>query len=358
MILELIIGSVVLLLFGTLGGLTYYQYEENKKYTSAIDTNKSDLDVTTKHLTLLGDRQKSDYDYLMNLTETNRVAAKQNLDKFNLVDDRIMQNEADLKKINADFPAMKVKTDDLPNKLITGRVETGQLSSGGSFLPHPTNNNSYIRAKNNTGNILIGDTNAKKVFVGYPNKAVQVDVGGAAQVRIGEGGGVIKMGKSYFQHGDGNTYIRSKDNGAVVLGGSTTKNINITPGAGGSFSANGKFVTHKGGETHIRGGTHNKVLVGDQNTQAVRLVSEGTNTELRVGPHSIFNAAHGDTYVRPSKSGRQVIIGDTNLTSDIHIGNAATGKIHTYKEIRSSKPVCINNKCITEADVDKLKALP
>lgn len=130
------------------------------------------------------------------------------------------------------------------------------------------------------------------------------------------------------------------------------------------------------GDTYIRPGREQgRVLIGDAGASQVQLGS--ATSEQKLGANSLIPAADGNTYIRPGGEGKNVYVGDT-LAKDIHIGRSdnsgsvmlkptnayvrryidAWDKYNNTKTIftgwNSDKTVLGNNATAAQAYVDKL----
>ncbi len=204
------------------------------------------------------------------------------------------------------------------NATITSHAPNGKVgaSFGGnnhwSHFPW-SDGHTYIRPGNDQGNILVGDIGTKHVGVGAHN--------GSTEVRLGP--------HSWLPHADGNSYIRpGRQNQNVNIGDMWTKEVNLgmADGSGGVYTrANTHFVRRNvdawapdnlGQKSLFAGWQSDKTVIGNNQTGALGYVNN-------VPKNSVVAA--NDMFV--------------------------------YGKNTATSQVCINNTCVNESDLIKLKTL-
>jgi hypothetical protein len=259
--------------------------------------------------------------------------------------------------------------------------------SGTSWMPY-TDGNTYIRPGVNNGKVIIGD-----------NVTGHTSIGGAFNAKKP----VQITGTSWMPYTDGNTYIRSGiNNGKVVIGDNVTGHTSI----GGAFNAKKpvqitgtSWMPYTDGNTYIRSGINNgKVVIGD-NVTGHTVIGGAFNAKkpVQITENTWMPYSDGNTYIRPGIKDGAVKLGDA-LTTKVDIGNdlatvdirginsisskkrlhllgdeqlyimnkggvtigkdaGGTGELRVQGNIKGNGQICINNTCLTEADLLKIKSL-
>ena len=313
-----------------------------------------------------------------------------------------------------------------------------------SYLKH-SNGNVYIRAKDNSKNVNIGDAYTNNVNIGKDN-AIEVKRSGhidthkpfwfnqkatlksnhplcfrtdannanKQELCINRGdvhklknletqstptkdsilGADHKVGwHTHLKHPSGTVYIRAKDDKSdIKIGDGWTRNVNIGKGNPLEVKSNRVIIkqpmdVHKEINTMkhlcVRHPTaHNNwrcLNYDDINKlKAVALnpsKAQVLGADHKLGTDTFFNHISGNAYIRPSKDGARIYIGDAKntagidfgpLTSEGHsvtINNSSvqlnrntnvTGSIIAKNEIKSQDKICAGNKCLNEGQIDKL----
>lgn len=235
----------------------------------------------------------------------------------------------------------------------------------------------------NTPNVLLGD---KVKIEPTPTGAlgVMTQRGGFANmelegVKIGANGlnvtGATTLGRLTaksgfsFLDGDGQLMIDSqgnliatpKANSGMLLGRQDMPYMVIGPSDTSEIKIgkNGAFVASADGNTIINPHRVNgKILVGSREVPTSSVVlgenalenKIGTEAKMNMVGKSMFPSLEGDVNIRPSQTGKRVMIGtDTDVTS-VNIG--MRGSVVNVRDT-----LCIDDACISKNDINTLKSL-
>lgn len=201
---------------------------------------------------------------------------------------------------------------------ITSYAPNGKIgaSFGGtnywSHFPY-SDGNTYIRPGKDRGNISIGDVGTQNIAIGADN--------GTTQVRLGP--------HSWLPFSDGNSYIRpGRQNQNVNIGDMWTKEVNLgmPDGSGGVFTrANSHFVR--------------------------RHVDSWSPDTL--GQKSLYAGWQSDkTVVGNNQTGAQGYINSIPKNTVV-----SANDMYVYGKNTATSQLCINNTCVNESDLIKLKTL-
>ena len=109
------------------------------------------------------------------------------------------------------------------------------------------------------------------------------------------------------------------------------------------------WLPYSDGSSYIRPGKPGKdILIGDINTTNIGIGGDQT-AAVRVGRESWLPYSDGNSYIRPGRPGRDIVIGDIN-TANVTVGSA-------NNKTTVKNQLCIDDVCITKADLSKLKRL-
>lgn len=282
-----------------------------------------------------------------------------------------------------------------------------------SWLPH-ANGNSYIRpgktSEGKNGDVYIGETNTRGNRIGTGDSVEFNQVGpqswfpyldGNSYIRPGKDGKEVRVGdwytggtrlgtggdvkfnqigpQSWFPFVDGNTYIRPGQNGKEVrVGDWFTGGTRL--GTGGDVKFNqihhASWFPYVDGNTYIRPGEpHKSVLIGDEWTDNVYIgknnyANEKTNINLR-GRINFDTQDKSDPYYLETKfqngssSLRLTLNDDADESLQIYgdgcrQGNCWGEGVMSHKfgvdgTATHTKQVCINNTCLNEQDIQRIK---
>lgn len=134
-----------------------------------------------------------------------------------------------------------------------------------------------------------------------------------------------QIGGSWLPHGDGNIYLRPKDdNKEVYVGDMNTKGTNLGTSPDVQYNRVGPhtWLPWTDGNSYIRPGKQNKeIRIGDMWTSGTRV---GTGAEVKfnqVGQHTWLPYSDGNSYIRPGKDRGSIVVGDM-WTDYIWMGEA------------------------------------
>jgi hypothetical protein len=214
------------------------------------------------------------------------------------------------------------------------------------------------------GNLTVRNT----IKAGHNANGAELD-----QAPISTNASVGKMGAmfggpdtwSYLSHSSGHTYLRpGKSNQGVYIGDVNTSNINIgtdlnTTSIGNKFSVGptGTFLrSHPGKDLNIGDTTTTNINIGGTSSGPVKLMANqtfvkntidswNTDKKLLAGWNS-FNTIIGN----PATGG-------SNYVNKIPANaNASANDFYVYGKNTASTGLCVNNTCINEADLIKIKS--
>lgn len=149
---------------------------------------------------------------------------------------------------------------------------------------------------------------------------------------------------SYFPYTDGNTYVRSGTfNGSVFIGDQSNMNVNIG-NAGGAVNVNGKLTTNG---INVKAADAGPIIEKNFGQSADRYgVDIAPGGKMRAYTASAFPGSLSLSRALPNNQFDDVLTVNPDRSTNI------TGPLMLKDK------VCINNTCLVEADLTKIKALP
>lgn len=176
---------------------------------------------------------------------------------------------------------------------------------------------------------------------------------------------------SHLPWEDGNTYIRSgiKD-GAVLIGDQGTKAIQLGAANTQTTVANSIFNDNNG-DSRIRSGALNKnIHIGDQNTKEVNLGNKDNNVFTRAPTHFVGQGVDAwDTWEGNGKvlftgwNSDKTVLGSSSTAATNYVKSqpvksvVSANDLYVYGKSTSTSAICIQDTCIDEANLKKLKSL-
>jgi hypothetical protein len=86
--------------------------------------------------------------------------------------------------------------------------------------------------------------------------------------------------------------------------------------------------------------------------------SFGANKPVQISEHTWMPFSDGNTYIRPGRDRGTIHIGDW-FANEVNLGKSDTPvNVKGNLNVQGPGTFCINNTCLTEADLRKIKALP
>ena len=332
----------------------FYQYELDKKSHDKIkilDTNVSDIrtnyiprsdfqdHIVTNNLDVGNKAQAYNMNVDGSLSFGNNMSLENNNNSLNLtlpqgssmniqddggksflnITDRLKASDASINNLSIS-DKWKLSADDKPNTLsILSKDHNGFILSDNLHIKNTANLDGQV---NFTGNInSAGTLNAK--------------------------GGVSEHNPNNWQThlpwaGDNKNYIR----GDTELRGNTNTigDINI-----------GRDLNLTNGVANINNIISKKIKVGhnweNEWINKSKLTVYSPDVGASFGDEYWSHFGYGsDTYIRPPKSKGNIIIGDIGNTSSIQLGDSST-------KTNVKGTLCIQDSCISKADIDKIKKL-
>ena len=336
----------------------FYQYELDKKSHDKIkilDTNVSD--IRTNYI------PRSDFqDHIVtdNLNVTNVMQASKNNNNIN-VDGSLsfghsMSLENNNNSLNLTLPkgsSMNIKDDggksflNITDRLKASDASINNLSIGDEWKLSTDDkaNTLSILSKDHKGFILSDNLHIKNAanLDGQVNFAGNINSAGTLNAKGGSSEHNPGNWQTHFPWaGDNKNYIR----GDTELRGNTNtigdinigRNLNLTNGTGNINNINSQ-----------------KIKVGhnweNEWINKSKLTVYSPNVGASFGDEYWSHFGYGsDTFIRPPKSKGNIIIGDIGNTSSIQLGDSGT-------KTNVKGTLCIQDSCISKADIDKIKKL-
>lgn len=180
---------------------------------------------------------------------------------------------------------------------------------------------------------------------------------------------------SYFPHFDGNTYVRpGVTDGAVMIGDSGTKNVQIGTQDGQSVNRIGSasYIPYSDGHTYIRPGRDGQnIYIGDDWAKEVNLGKSDGNGSVISRPWRTNVRRHIDAWDNWNNSGKtlfagwngdKVILGNNTTAGQDYVNNlpknvvASANNLYVYGNSTATNNLCVNNTCLSEGDLQKIKS--
>lgn len=180
---------------------------------------------------------------------------------------------------------------------------------------------------------------------------------------------------SHFPWADGNTYIRpGADRGIIKVGDAGASHVHIGADNGGTEVRLGphSWLPFNNGHSYIRPGRENhNVYVGDWWTNEVNLgrTDGGGSVITRPWRHNVRR--HLDAWDNWDQSGKtlfngwysdKTVIGNSTTGGTDYVKNApkntvvSANDLRVYGKATASSSLCINDTCLNEGDIKKLKS--
>ena len=177
---------------------------------------------------------------------------------------------------------------------------------------------------------------------------------------------------SHFPDTDGDTYIRSgRDKGRVVLGDLGTSQVVIGSATTEQKLGTNSMIPSADGHTYIRpGGDGKNVYIGDTLAKDIHLGRSDNSGSVVMKPTNTYVRRHldaWDTYNNTKTlftgwNGDKVVVGNNKTAAQAYVDKlpantvASANDLYVYGKASATNSLCINNTCINEGDLMKVKS--
>jgi hypothetical protein len=329
----------------------YYQYElEKKSYDNltSINTDMTHVKSDKPSRNELSDRLST------NLLDVKNI--KQHDGDVNIGGSVVFKDNINLKSNNKNLDVnlplgggFNVKDAsgkallNIDNKVNSDLLNTNKLNIGNQFQLKADND--LLKVNNKDGTALFGGMEMANLSVRDNSTLNDVTVNNANIT----GPLTLKGGVSEHNPGRLPTLLPSKENNKNYIRGDTEITGNITNVGdltiNRDLNVNGVFSTKKIKSDNIKLG-HN--LAGSWYDGPLSVYSKNYGASFGGDYFSHFPSNDGNTYIRPGKTGGNIIIGDQGNTQNVNIGSANT-------VTRLNGSLCVQNSCLNSSDLDKIK---